>query len=57
MQTSTNAMVCPPVRGDNLLALARGLSHIHVERIYNSGISVDLVHSDVSCVRKGDIQP
>ena len=44
-------MACPPVRGDNLRALASGLSYVQVDRhgitIYTTYISVDLAHHEI----------
>ena len=51
-------MGCPPVRGDNLGALASGLSDVQVDKhditIYTTYISVDLAHHEIFHA-KGDI--
>ena len=56
-------MCCPPVRGDNLRALASGLSYVQVDKhgitILYTYISVDLAHHEIfrAKVGKGGIKP
>ena len=44
-------MGCPPVRGDNLRALASGLSYVQVDRhgiiIHTTYISIGLAHHEI----------
>ena len=49
-------MGCPPVRGDNPRALARGLSYVHVDKhgitiLYH--ISEDLAHHEIFQAKGG----
>ena len=50
-------MGCPPVRGDNLRALASGLSFVQVDKhgitIYTTYISVDLAHHEIYRAKVG----
>ena len=54
--SNSYAMVCSPVRGDNVQALASGLSHIQVGShgltFYTVYISVDMAHYDFFFVPK-----
>ena len=47
-KTNSYTMGCPPVRGDNPPALARGLSYVQVDKygitILTTCISLDLAH-------------
>ena len=50
-------MDCPPVRGDNLRALASGLSYVQVDKhgiiIYTTYIIVDLAHHEIFRAKAG----
>ena len=59
--SNSYTMGCPRVRIDNPLALASGLSYVHVDKhgitIYTTYISVDLAHHEIirAKVGKGSI--
>ena len=53
-------MGCPPVRGDNPLALASGLSYVQVDKhgitilYWSTYISVDLAHHEIFHANVGE---
>ena len=52
-------MGCPPARGDNLRALARGLSYVQVDKhgiaTYTTYISVDIAHHEIFRAKFGKV--